>query len=107
MIEMQLDLWTAQQRRQAADFDGATYEPPLDRERLTGQLRRVYELMRDARWRTLTEIREVAGGSEAACSARLRDLRKARFGGHTVERRRRGDGRAGLFEYRLASGGES
>jgi hypothetical protein len=82
-------------------FAGATYEPECDAERLGGQLARVRGLMRDGRWRTLREITEAVGGSEAGVSARLRDLRKAKFGGHAVERRRRGDPRCGLFEYSL------
>ena len=80
-------------------FDGATFDPNLDQERLTRQLGRVFELMRDAHWRTLDEIQAFAGGSEAAVSARLRDLRKPKFGGYQVERRRRGSG--GTFEYRV------
>ncbi len=83
-------------------FDGATYEPEHDRARLTGQLERVYRLMQDGQWRTLAEIRDGAGGSEAAVSARLRDLRKRPFGSHAVERRRRGRPEDGLWEYRLA-----
>ncbi len=82
-------------------FDGETYEPEFDRSRLTGQLMRVYSVVRDGRWHTLRELSEECGGSEASVSARLRDLRKVRFGEHTVERRRIGDAKSGLFEYRL------
>jgi hypothetical protein len=85
----------------ALDFDGATYSPAADRRRLTGQLARVRALMSDGRWRALAEIAAEVGGSEAGVSARLRDLRKARFGGHAVDRRRRGEAGRGLFEYRL------
>ena len=82
-------------------FDGATFSALCDSVRLTGQLNRVKLLMIDGHWRTLAEIREVVGGSENGVSARLRDLRKDKFGGHTVECKRRGDPRRGLFEYRL------
>jgi len=37
---------------------------------------------------------------EASVSARLRDLRKAKFGGYRVERQRVREGR-GLYHYRL------
>ena len=79
-------------------FHGDTYEPALDEERLTTQLERVRAVMSGGRWHTLKEIRAFAGGSEAAVSARLRDLRKPKNGGLEVERRRID---AGLFEYRL------
>jgi hypothetical protein len=87
-------------------FDGDTYEPGLDRSRLTGQLLRVYRVMRGGQWLTLREISEATSeegalDSEASVSARLRDLRKARFGSHLVDRRRRGEGRRGLHEYRV------
>jgi hypothetical protein len=60
------------------------------------------ELMRDGKWRTLREITEaIGGGSEAGVSARLRDFRKRSFGGHVVNRRRRGAGSAGVFEYQV------
>ncbi len=81
-----------------AVFDGVTYEPALDRERLSSQLERVQDLMRDGMWRTLAEISTSCGGTEASVSARLRDLRKDRFGGHTVNRRRLV---GGLFDYQL------
>lgn len=79
-------------------FSGATYDPAQDKDRLEKQLGRVYACMIDGGWRTLPEIQRVAGGSEAAISARLRDLRKAEFGGYKVSRRPR---TIGLWEYCL------
>ena len=85
-------------------FDGETYDPLLDHVRLSGQLQRVFELMADGRWRTLADIAEVAGGSEAACSARLRDLRKGKYGSHEILRDRIG---GGLWRYRLVRDDEA
>lgn len=79
-----------------AYFDGPDVSE-ADRERLNSQLWRVYRLMRDGGWRTLAEIARAVEGSEAGVSARLRDLRKERFGSHGVERRRVA---GGLWEYR-------
>lgn len=88
-------------------FDGITFSPALDGPRLETALGRVQALMRDGRWRTLDEVARAAGCSQAGASARLRDLRKLRFGGYTIERRRRGDPSAGLWEYRMATPGDS
>ncbi len=57
--------------------------------------------MRDHGWPTLTEIAGVTGDPAASISAQLRHLRKARFGGHTVNKRHRGPASAGLYEYQL------
>jgi hypothetical protein len=81
------------------DFDGATYEPALDRVRLNVQMRAVAALMLDGRWRTLRQISDATGSPEASVSARLRDMRKPRFGLSIVERERMGDD--GLHRYRL------
>lgn len=86
---------------QTATFGGVTYDPALDEARLEKQLGRVFELMSDGHWRTLSEIGDRVGGSESGVSARLRDLRKKSFGAHTVNRRRRGPPYNGLFEYQL------
>lgn len=86
-----------------ADFDGPVYQRKLDFARLTGQIKRVHECMRDGRWRTLSEIAEATGDPAASVSAQLRHLRKPRFGGFVVEKRPRGDRERGLWEYRLAS----
>jgi len=82
-------------------FDGATYDPEFDEERLRTQLIRVFGLMRDSKWRTLAEVSRTTGDPQASISARLRDLRKEKFGGHTVNRRSRGERKRGLFEYQL------
>lgn len=83
------------------EFDGRTYDPALDHDRLARQLGRVYSLMIDGRWRTLDEIARELDDPPASISARLRDLRKPKFGGYEVERRRRGIEIKGLHEYRL------
>lgn len=84
----------------APHFDGTTYDPHLDHVRLTGQCARVYSIIRDGRWRTLSELADLSRAPEASVSARLRDLRKKRFGAHVIGRRRRGPPGAGIFEYR-------
>ena len=82
-----------------AKFKGETFDAALDQKRLSGQLGRVYEVMKDGRWRTLAEIaQQAAPGTEAAISARLRDLRRKENGGYTIERERV---EGGLFRYRM------
>lgn len=83
-----------------ADHDGATYDPALDRARLNTQQQRVFDYIKDAGWYTLREIESALNYAypQASISARLRDLRKAKFGSHRVERRRHSPG---TFEYRL------
>lgn len=83
----------------APKFDGKTYEEEHDRKRLEGQLERVRKVMLDRRWHTIPELAKLVGGSEAGVSARLRDLRKPKFGGHEIERERVA---GGLFRYRMA-----
>jgi len=85
--------------QQALIFDGPTFEPARDGERLTIQLERVRSIVSDGRWITLAQLARRAGGSEASVSARLRDLRKFRHGSHTIERRYVENG---VWEYRMA-----
>ena len=82
-------------------FNGPDYIPERDNARLTGQILRVFNLMRDGKWRTLREIAEATGDPEASVSAQLRHLRKERFGSHIVEKQYRGDPESGLHEYRI------
>jgi hypothetical protein len=82
----------------APRFDGATFDVERDSDRLHGLLDRVRIFMGGGEWRTLAEIADACRGTEASVSARLRDLRKQKFGAHTVERRYVGNG---VFAYRL------
>lgn len=88
-----LPLWDSQPR-----FNGPDYVPSRDDARLTGQILRVFTLMKDGQFRTLQAIADATGDPHASISAQLRHLRKRRFGGHTVEREHVG---GGLFRYRL------
>lgn len=78
--------------------DGWTYDDGRDRIRLNAQHLRVYRAMEYGAWFSLSELSQWTGDPEASVSARLRDFRKPRFGGHTVERRHV---EGGLWEYRL------
>ena len=90
-----------------AAFDGDTYDPKQDCQRLTSQLARVKQCQSDEQWRTLAEIAAITGDPEASISARLRDLRKAKYGSYIVEDRARGPRCNGLFEYRVLQGKRS
>jgi len=79
-------------------FDGVDYDSQRDSARLTGQIKRIFELMNDGVWRTLSEIEGITGDPQASISAQLRNLRKERFGAHTVQREHMG---RGLYRYRI------
>ena len=89
----------------AAPFNGSDYEHKFDYERLRGQILRVFDLMKDGRWRTLAEIEAATGDPAASISAQLRHLRKDKFGSHTVDKQARGARETGLYEYRLTVNG--
>ena len=57
--------------------------------------------MKHSDWRTLAEIHAMTGAPEASASAMLRAFRATKHGGHTVNRRRRGNPSQGLFEYQV------
>lgn len=79
-------------------FGGNTFDQAQDGKRLTGQLGRVFAVMRDGDWHTLAELAQKCGGSEAAISARIRDFRKPQFGAMEVITERV---RGGLWRYRM------
>jgi hypothetical protein len=70
-----------------------------DWRQLTNQLARVRVYMLQSNWRTLREIEDALGHPQASISARLRDLRKSRYGSYIVARRRR-EGMK-VWEYRV------
>lgn len=75
-----------------------------DNARLSNQFHRVFEFMKSGEWHTLKEIATATGTPEASASAQLRHARKARFGGHRLEREHVG---GGLYKYRLLVNTES
>lgn len=84
----------------ARELAGQEATEPGDAARLTPQLLAVYRIMRDGQWHTLSEMAEsLPGVPQQSVSARVRDLRKARFGGHTIHRESIG---GGLYRYRMA-----
>lgn len=87
-----------EQYQEPIRFNGDDYQPVRDNRRLTGQINRVYECMKDGRWRTLDEIAKATGDPHASISAQLRHLRKPRFGGHTVHKDYID---SGLYKYQL------
>ncbi len=83
----------------------ARYEGPVnaaDCARLEGQTKRIYNLMIDGAWRTLSEIERITGDPQPSISSQLRHLRKPRFGGFVLNKRRRN---RGTWEYQLLKRG--
>jgi hypothetical protein len=78
-----------------------TFNPKLDGERLGKQLDVVrlwmLKVSANGKWLTLSEIAYLLQHPEASISARLRDLRRM---GYTVDKRRRGEAKRGIWEYR-------
>jgi len=93
VIQPTLDDWLKTSR-----FEGPA-DNARDMDRLCGQIRDIRELMKDGHWRTLAEIEQTTGFPQASISAQLRNLRKIRFGGNMIEKRRRHDGNQ--WEYQL------
>jgi len=81
-------------------FDGKTYDKHLDYNRLKSQLSKVFHAMLDGRWHTLEDLVDIVeSGTVASVSARLRDLRKFKFGAYLIRTKRNDEG---LWKYKLA-----
>jgi hypothetical protein len=85
-------------------FDGSTFEVEHDQSRLTKQLDVVREVLLGGQWHTPEQLEAATGYRWASISARIRDLRKSRFGAFVVERRSCGERAKGCFEYRIKVG---
>lgn len=85
----------------ALTFDGATFDQRRDGKRLNAQLDDVRNFMvsHADEWWTLDELEVALGHPQASVSARLRDLRKKRFGGFEIARKYVARGQ---WAYRLA-----
>ena len=82
-------------------FDGPDVTP-ADTLRLGHQLQAVRDAMSDGNWHTLEQLARAAHCTTQSASARARDLRKARFGGHTIQRQR-SETAKGVFLYRMVN----
>lgn len=73
-------------------FDGADYNEKRDRIRLTGQMNRIFNTLNDVGkyggWLSVQDIALVTGDREISVAAQIRNLRKPKFGGHDIRRRR-------------------
>jgi len=80
-------------------FDGEAYDPQKDHKRLTTRLDTIrdYMLSPPILWYSLRMLASDLNYPEASISAQLRNLRKPRFGGYTVSRKRLN----GTFYYRV------
>jgi hypothetical protein len=61
----------------------------------------LHAIQADREWRTLEQLALVTGITAYSIGSQLRNLRKPRYGGHVIEKRRLNDGN---YEYRLAQG---
>lgn len=79
-------------------FEGCDYVHERDFPRLSPKLAHIFEIMSDGEWHTLPELHETTGYLTTTISAHIRELRKERWGGHTVHRKYLGNG---LYAYKL------
>lgn len=100
------ETWVTRDTGLRNDANGPTMTDELDGPRIAKQLADVRQAVGDGMWWTLAELAEVVGAPEASISARLRDLRKPQFGGHTVNRQRRGGPTGAQWEYQFQYGAE-
>lgn len=81
---------------------GPAYDATIDKVRIDSQMRRVLDAMIAGDWVSLRELSFLTNDPESSVSAQLRHLRKPRFGGFIIEKRRR---TTGTWEYRLMQDG--
>jgi hypothetical protein len=78
-------------------FDSGVQLQPADHLRLGKQLDRIHAIVSDGQWYSVPDVRIAiqrrfgVQDPEPSISAQLRNLRKAKFGGLTIERRRVGN----------------
>lgn len=77
-------------------FDGRTYDHKRDHTRLRTALEAVHDCLRDGQRWTVYELRDGVrlrtGKNHEAITARIRDLRKLKFGGHDIRKTHTGHG---------------
>lgn len=81
-----------------SSFSGSDYDKRLDQKRLSKELLKVKNIMKDGKWRTKYQIFEQSGCNDFDTCGRMR-RRLKEIPDYTVERRRVGKG--GTYEYRF------
>ena len=79
---------------------GPAYDARIDGARVSRQMESIRDYMLHADWRTLAEIEVALEHPQASISAQLRHLRKRKFGGYDVDKRRR-QPEGAEWEYRV------
>ena len=69
----------------------------IDGVKLKGKMLLLFEMMKSGQWVTSEPVMRRIDCKEAAATARIRDLRKPQYGGHTVNTELRG----GVWHYQL------
>jgi hypothetical protein len=82
------------------EFGGSTFDHKRDAADFRCQLDRTRGIMLGGGWHTLEYLASEVGCSEATVSARLRDLRKPRYGAYNIEKRVK-VGTKRVYEYRM------
>ncbi len=91
--------WTFEDWLNVARYEGPI-DAKIDFDRLQGGIRKVHSLLLTHNWFTLSEIENETGIPQASASAFIRHLRKPRFGGFKIEKRRRNPN-GGTWEYAM------
>ena len=81
---------------------GPAYVEAIDGKRIRKQHEVIRDFMLGNGWKTLAEIEKATLYPQASISAQLRHLRKERFGGFAVDKRRRSPG---TWEYHVSGQG--
>ena len=69
---------------------GPAYDKKIDGKRINNQMEKIKQYMLGCEgWKTLFEIEQSTGYSQASISAQLRHLRKKKFGEYNVSKKRR------------------
>jgi len=79
-------------------FHGDDYQKPRDHTRLKNQLETILDLLKKGSWYSLPQLSEMTGYMTSSISAQIRNARKERNGGYTIEKKYIENG---LYLYRL------
>ncbi|PCJ55047.1 MAG: hypothetical protein COA79_21155 [Planctomycetota bacterium] len=78
---------------------GDSYKNNLDGHRIGNLMSTIKSIMWDDNWHTLPELSDTTNAMTTSVSASIRHLRKVKFGGHNIIKRRIRS--SGLWEYKL------